>query len=440
MVMEVIGVKYLGQEAGAVSFDTETGRSAFEYSKAFQNNGIELSPLHMPLGNRIYTFPALDYDTFKGLPGLLADSLPDDFGNAVLNAWVARQGKLPGSITPLQRLQYIGKRGMGALEFAPATKIKTLNAAQEVALAELVQIAQDVLDHRNQFEVELDAKGRDDRDAMLALLSVGTSAGGARPKAVLAFNHDFTAVRSGQTDAPDGFIHYLLKFDGVTEHSKGSQTFGDPLGFCAMEYVYYQLARDCGITMMPCHLLTEGKRRHFLTQRFDRIGNRKRHVQTLNGLAHVSYKQVGMFSYEEVFSVLRQLGAPPEDAEELFRRMVFNVIARNHDDHTKNFAFQLDEDSGRWRLAPAYDIAFSYKPGSRWVDVHAMTLNGKRDGFTREDFYAFSQVSRLFSKTKVDAVINHTLGVMANWRVRAQAEEVPSSLIDFVASNLRLAI
>lgn len=440
MVMEVIEVKYLGQEAGAVSFDTETGRSAFEYSKAFQKNGVELSPLHMPLGNRIYTFPALDYDTFKGLPGLLADSLPDDFGNAVLNAWVARQGKLPGSITPLQRLQYIGKRGMGALEFTPATKIKTLNAAQDVALAELVHIAQDVLDHRNQFEVELDTKGRDDRDAMLALLSVGTSAGGARPKAVLAFNHDFTAVRSGQTDAPDGFTHYLLKFDGVTEHSKGSQTFGDPLGFCAMEYVYYQLASDCGITMMPCRLLTEGKRRHFLTQRFDRIGSRKRHVQTLNGLAHVSYKQVGMFSYEEVFSVLRQLGAPPEDAEELFRRMVFNVIARNHDDHTKNFAFQLDEDSGQWRLAPAYDIAFSYKPGSRWVDVHAMTLNGKRDGFTREDFYAFSQVSRLFSKTKVDAVINHTREVMASWRARAQAEEVPSSLIDFVGSNLRLAI
>lgn len=440
MVMEAISVTYLDQDVGAVSFDTTTGRAAFEYSSAFQRSGIELSPLHMPLGKRIYSFPGLDYDTFKGLPGLLADSLPDDFGNAVLNAWIARQGKQPASITPLQRLQYIGSRGMGALEFAPATRIKTLNAAQDVALAELVAVAQEVLDQRQQFAVTLDGHGQDDKDAMLALLSVGTSAGGARPKAVLAFNHDFSAVRSGQTDAPDGFTHYLLKFDGVAEHSQGGQSFGDPLGFCSMEYVYYQLARDCGIDMMPCHLLNEGQRRHFLTQRFDRSGNRKHHVQTLNGLAHASYKQLGLFSYEEVFSVLRQLGAPADDAEQLFRRMVFNVVARNHDDHTKNIAFRLDQDSRRWRLAPAYDIAYSYKPGSRWVNTHAMTLNGKRDGFTRDDFYAFSQVSRLFSKARVDAIIDHTRDVMAGWRTRARAEDVPPALIDVVGKHLRLGL
>lgn len=435
MVMEVIGVEYLGQSAGAVSFDTDTGVGAFEYDPAFIDSGIELSPLKMPLARRIYSFPELRFDTFRGLPGLIADSLPDDFGNAVLNAWMASQGKNPADITPLQRLQYTGKRGMGALEYTPATRIKKLNASQEIAIDELVAITQEVLDSRAGFQVQLDQAG-DNREAMIALLSVGVSAGGARPKAVLAFNGDFSQVRSGQTEVPEGFTHYLVKFDGVSEHNKSQQTFGDPMGFGAMEYVYHKMAEACGIDMMPCHLLHEGNRRHFITERFDRRGNDKIHIQTLNGLAHVDYKAPGSFSYAELFATARQLKLPAKEAEQLLLRMVFNIVARNHDDHAKNFAFQLVEKT--WQLAPAYDLAYSYKPGSRWVNNHWMSLNGKRDNFTREDIYSLEKISPLFSRRKIDSIVDKVAEQVSRWRSLATAHEVPLSLIQEIESNLRL--
>ena len=438
MVMEVLNVNYHHHHVGAASFDRDTGVGYFEYTPAFIKTGIELSPLKMPLSPQIYTFPELNNDTFKGLPGLIADSLPDDFGNAVLNAWVASKGQQPSDITPLQRLQYTGKRGMGALEYAPATKLKNLNAAQHIDIASLVGIAQDVLDSRKQFTVALNAE-QEDREAMLALLSVGMSAGGARPKAVLAFNDDFSQVRSGQTTVPAGFTHYLMKFDGVSEQHANKQTFGDPLGYGAMEYVYHLLATACGITMMPCRLLNEGNRRHFITQRFDRIGNQKRHVQTLNGLAHINYKLVGSYSYAELFGVARQLKLTTSDAEQLFKRMVFNVIARNHDDHAKNVAFMLNEQH-QWQLAPAYDLAYSYKPGSSWVNSHWMTLNGKRDHFTRRDFYSFEKISPLFSKGKVDRILDETIAHVATWSTLAREHDVPKNLIDVVAANLRLSL
>ena len=438
MVMEVINVRFKQHEVGAVSFDTQTGLGAFEYVPSFIKQGIELSPLKMPLAQGIYSFPELDFNTFKGLPGLVADSLPDDFGNAVLNAWVAMRGKSPSDITPLQRLQYTGARGMGALEYAPATQIKSLNASQQVDIDSLLSIAQAILNARNDFSVELSKNHADDREAMLALLSVGMSAGGARPKAVLAFNADFTQARSGQTDAPEGFMHYLMKFDGVSELNKNQETFGDPLGFGAMEFVYYLMAKDCGIDMMPCHLLPEGQRRHFITQRFDRVGNEKVHVQTLNGLAHVDYKKPGSFSYAELFAVLRQLKLSAVDAEQLFRRMVFNIVARNHDDHAKNFGFMLR--GGKWGLAPAYDLAYSYKPGSKWVNSHWMSLNGKRDDFVREDFYSLERLSPLFGRDFINNVIDEIIEKVAGWEGLATEAQVPSILIDEVAQNLRLRI
>ena len=438
MVMEVINVRFKQHEVGAVSFDTQTGLGAFEYAPSFINKGIELSPLKMPLAQGIYSFPELDFNTFKGLPGLVADSLPDDFGNAVLNAWVAMRGKSPSDITPLQRLQYTGARGMGALEYAPATQIKSLNASQQVDIDSLLSIAQAILNTRNDFSVELSKNNADDREAMLALLSVGMSAGGARPKAVLAFNADFTQARSGQADTPEGFTHYLMKFDGVSEHNENQETFGDPLGFGAMEFVYYLMAKDCGIDMMPCHLLPEGQRRHFITQRFDRVGNEKVHVQTLNGLAHVDYKKPGSFSYAELFGVLRQLKLSAVDAEQLFRRMAFNIVARNHDDHAKNFGFMLRGD--RWGLAPAYDLAYSYKPGSKWVNSHWMSLNGKRDDFVRADFYSLEKLSPLFSRSFINSVIDEIIEKVSGWEILATEAQVPSMLIDEVVQNLRLRI
>lgn len=434
--MEVINVSYHEQPVGALSFDTNKGLGAFEYSSSFIKTGIELSPLMMPLSEQIFSFPELDFNTFKGLPGLLADSLPDDFGNAVLNAWVAAQGKSPRSISPLQRLQYTGKRGMGALEYSPATQLRHLNASWRVDIESLVAITQEILDSRRDFVVELDKNGAENREAMMSLLSVGMSAGGARAKAVLAFNQDFTRVVSGQNTAPKGYTHYLMKFDGVSEYHKEQQTFGDPLGFGAMEFVYYLMATQCGIQMMPCKLLDEGNRRHFMTQRFDRIDNRKIHTQTLNGLAHVDYKKPGSFSYAELFGVARRLNLSATEAEEILRRMCFNIVSRNHDDHAKNLSFILKNN--RWALAPAYDLAYSYKPESKWVNRHWMSLNAKREDFVREDFYSLEALSPLFSRKKINSVLDETIEQVSKWKVLAQEFGVPKVLIKEINANLRL--
>ena len=439
MVMEVALVKYREYDVGAVSYNTETGLGFFEYDPKFIRTGIELSPITMPLSDKIYSFPEADPATFKGLPGMIADSLPDDFGNAVMNGWIASQGKSVSDISPLQRLQYAGKRGMGALSYSPAIRRKGLNASQSLEISSLVSIAQNILNKRKQFSVSLPPEGQENQEAMMALLSVGMSAGGARAKAVLAFNDDFTKVRSGQTNAPKGFIHYLMKFDGVSEHNTNEETFGDPMGYGTMEYVYFLMAKSCGIEMMPCHLLDEGDRRHFITKRFDRIGNTKIHVQTLNGLAHISFKQAGSCSYAELFAVARQLNLGAEEAMQLFKRMVFNVIARNHDDHSKNFGFMLGDDN-RWQLSPAYDLAYSYKPGSPWVNSHWMQLNGKRDNFIREDFYSFETLSPLFTRKKIDRVLEETVEQVSQWKQLAQDHGVPAPLITLIENNLRLKI
>ena len=439
MVKDVVSVKYKEHDVGAVSFNTQTGIGSFEFEPRFIKTGIELSPIKMPLSRKIYSFPEADPVAFNGLPGMIADSLPDDFGNAVLNAWIAGQGKSTADITPIQRLKYTGKRGMGALTYHPATQRKNLNASQHIEIQSLVSIAQEILDKRGQFRVALGAQGQEDKEAMMALLSVGVSAGGARPKAVLAFNDDFTQVRSGQTDVPEGFTHFIMKFDGVSEHNKDKETFGDPMGYGAMEYVYHLMAKACGIDMMPCRLLNEGDRRHFITQRFDRDGNKKRHVQTLNGLAHISYKKVGSYSYAELFAIARELKLSPDDAMQIFKRMVFNVVARNHDDHSKNFGFMLD-DQHQWQLTPAYDLAYSYKPESYWVNSHWMKINGKRDNFTREDFYSLEKLSPIFSKWKIDRIIEETTEHVSRWNDLAAEHSVPHSLLKLISSNLRLTI
>lgn len=439
MVMDVVRVEYGTYEVGAVSYDPDNGTGFFEYSPSFLKTGIELSPIKMPLARRIYSFPEISHATFKGLPGLIADSLPDDFGNAVLNAWMASQGRSAEDITPLQRLQYTGRRGMGALEYSPATQVKNLNASQQVEVQSLVTIAQEILDERGNFNVELAGNGQADRDAMMSLLSVGMSAGGARPKAVLAFNEDFTQVRSGQANVTEGFTHFLMKFDGVSEHRKDKETFGDPLGYGAMEYVYHLMAKLCGIEMMPSHLLDEGSRRHFITQRFDRRGNDKIHVQSLNGLAHVDFKMPGSYSYAELIQLARKMKLSAAEAEQIFRRMAFNIVSRNHDDHSKNFAFLLDDDH-KWKLAPAYDLAYSYKPGSPWVNSHWMSLNGKREHFVRDDFYSFEKLSPLFTKKKIDLILDEVVEHVSRWPILAKENGVPAALASVIEENHRLYI
>ena len=326
---------------------------------------------------------------------------------------------------------------------------------KDVYMKESTKLLEEVVVSAGRFEqklsnvtVSMDLVKAGDIAVLVLLTKADKLASGARKaqvnmvrEAVLAFNESFTSARSGQTDAPEGYTHYLLKFDGVEEHRKESQTFGDPKGFGALEYVYYLMARQCGISMMPCHLLPEGHRRHFITQRFDRRGNAKVHVQTLCAMAHASFKQVGRYSYEEVLQTMRQMRLPVADAMELLRRVVFNVIARNHDDHTKNFSFMMDPESNAWSLAPAYDVAYSYKPGSHWVDQHAMSLNGKRDNFTRADLLSLVNTSSSTAlKRGMRDAIDRTLEVVSNFTALAREHEVPDSIIDMVALNLRLKL
>lgn len=428
--METIEVRYKGEKAAAITFESGAAAAQFEYYPEFIERGIQIAPLTMPLeSNRIYQFPGLDKDTFKGLPGLVADSLPDSFGNAILDQWLAKQLNREHGITPLERLKYTGARGMGALEYYPSQRIKGFNASHNIELETLTKVAQTVLDERSGFEETVAfSEEYEDKEMIEALLAVGTSAGGARPKAVLAFNQDFTQVRSGQTKAPDGFTHYLLKFDGVTERDRSKQAFGDPMGYGVMEYVYYLMAKEAGINMEVCDLLAEGDRRHFITKRYDRFnGNEKRHIQTLTAMSHVNYNQPGAYSYEQLFKVARDLRLPKEDALQIFKQMVFNHVARNNDDHSKNTAFMLDGKD--WRITPAYDVAFSYAAGNPWVEQHWMAMNGKRKGHNRKDIYAVAKLCLpTIRRSEINEMIDTVIHAVSLWDRLSKEYSVPDSL------------
>ena len=384
--------------------------------------------------------PNTNPQTYKGLPAIFADTLPDDFGNTVINAWLAKEGRDSASFTSLERLLYIGSRGMGALEFEPAiSKARTTN--QQLELDSLIQMAQNILDQRNNLAKAVNTQNHENDDAMSALFQVGTSAGGARAKALVVINKDRTELRSGQVDAPAGFEHFLLKFDGVEEHKTDSEVFGDPQGFGRMEYAYYLMAKDAGINISHSELLIDGKRAHFITQRFERGSgdnrNRKKHYISLCALDHADYKQPGAYSYEQLLSVARQLRLPREDAIEIYRRMVFNVIARNHDDHTKNTGFILDSPKAAWRLSPAFDLAYSYKKDSPWVNAHQMSLNGKRDNFSRDDLFAVSELIGNFKKESRQ-IFDEVMDVVKNWQAYAEDAGVFEGLALEIKGNLRL--
>ncbi len=434
-------IKLWGKLVGALAYDPASQISTFEYSPNWVQRGVEISPINMPLPStnvsRKYQFPNLNPATYHGLPALFSDTLPDDFGNAVINAWLAKEGRDSASFTPLERLLYIGSRGMGALEFEPAFS-KTSTANQKLELDSLIQMAQNILDQRGSVNKSLQSD-----DAMSALFQVGTSAGGARAKALVAINKDRTELRSGQVDAPAGFEHFLLKFDGVEEHKTDSEVFGDPQGFGRMEYAYYLMAKDAGINISHSELLIDGKRAHFITQRFERgtgsNRNHKKHYISLCALDHADYKQPGAYSYEQLLSVARQLKLPREDAIEIYRRMVFNVIARNHDDHTKNTGFILDNPKASWRLSPAFDLAYSYKKDSPWVNAHQMSINGKRDNFSRDDLFAVSELIGNFKKESRQ-IFDKVLTVVQNWQSYAEQAGVFDQLTQEIKANLRLDI
>ena len=429
----VAEVRLWGRTIGAVSLEEGASIAAFQYDPVFLNSGIELSPILMPLSPQIYQFPALAAVSFHGLPGLLADSLPDKFGNALIDAWLATQGRRPESFNAIERLCYIGVRGMGALEFAPA-KGPPLRRSAKVQIDELVKLASEVLTHRTSLQVSF-APGRR-HDGLQEMLRVGTSAGGARAKAIVAWNRETNEVRSGQVKAPAGFDYWILKFDGVSANK--DKELEDPKGYTVIEYAYALMAADASIEMSESRLLEEGGRRHFMTRRFDRLGDGgKLHMQSLAALGHYDFNSAGAYSYEQAFDAIKRLGLPMHAREQQFRRMIFNVVARNQDDHVKNIAFLMDK-AGAWSLSPAFDVTYAYNPTGQWTSRHQMSINGKTDAFTAEDFKATAQVAGL-KRGRSEAILAEVMDTVKQWPRYAQKADVPGALRDDIARSLRLS-
>ena len=425
-------VRLWGRTIGAVVLEDDRDVAAFEYDAAFARSGIEIAPLTMPLSRRVYSFPELSRTTFYGLPGLLADSLPDKFGNTLIDAWLATQGRQPDSFNAVERLCYTGQRGMGALEFAPAIGPRARQASL-IQIDRLVELASDVLSHRNDLRVSFADETRE--QALTDILRVGTSAGGARAKAVIAWNPVSNEVRSGQLPAGEGFEYWLLKFDGVSGNR--DKELEDPQGYGVIEYAYSGMARDCGIDIGECRLFEENGRRHFMTRRFDRLaGGEKLHMQSLCALAHYDFNMAGAYGYEQALLVMRQLGLPMRAIEEQFRRMVFNIVARNQDDHVKNIAFLMDK-SGAWSLSPAFDVTYSFNPSGAWTASHQMTLNGKRDDFTLDDFNACARAASM-KRGRAAAIVGEVQDVVSRWKEYAEAAGVPDAWQEKIQGTLRL--
>jgi serine/threonine-protein kinase HipA len=366
------------------------------------------------------------------LPGLLADSLPDRFGNALIDAWLATQGRTPDGFNPVERLCYTGPRGMGALEFVPSIGPKP-QQAKKIEIDALVKLASEVLSHRKNLKTTFASASR--KSALNDILRVGTSAGGARAKAVIAWNRETNEVRSGQIVAGKGFDYWLLKFDGVTGNQ--DKELEDPKGYGVIEYAYYLMAKAAGVTMSECRLLEEGGRRHFMTRRFDRLdGGEKLHMQSLCALAHFDFNNAGAYSYEQALLVIRQLNLPMAAVEEQFRRMVFNIIARNQDDHVKNIAFLMDK-AGQWSLAPAFDVIYSFNQTGEWTARHQMTMNGKLDGFTLDDFRVCAK-SALMKRGRAETIVEEVRTAVAQWPDFAEQAGVVKEWRSQIQGHLRL--
>lgn len=415
-----------GNLVGAIAWNSSNGTASFEYDSTFKLKNLEVSPLKMPLISQksVYSFPELrNVNTFKGLPGLVADVLPDKYGNAIINAWLQKNNRPSNSLNPIEMLCFIGNRGMGALEFSPMQP-KPDEQVHELELKSLVQIADRILQDRQDFKSELN---NEDEKKLYDLLKIGTSAGGARAKAVIAYNQKSKEIRSGQSVAPVGFEHWLIKFDGVADTQ-----FGASSGYGRVEMAYCLMAKAAGIEMNDCQLFEEHGRAHFMTKRFDRQGSEKLHMQSFCGLQHYDFNDVGLYSYEQLFETMRLLGLPYSDAQQLFTRMVFNVMARNCDDHTKNFAFLMDR-KGVWSLSPAYDICHAYRPNSPWVSQHALSIEGKRTDFKIKDFMSLADKMNI---KKPMQLIEKVRSAVADWQKFAKEVEVEMNLAKAIEETL----
>lgn len=430
--MTTASVELWGRQIGAVTWQPDRGLGVFQFNPDFGSSDVQVSPLQMPWREAPYEFPSLPRKTFKGLPGMLADSLPDKFGNALIDVWLAQQGRDQNSFNPVERLCYTGTRGMGALEFQPAI-LDAPTAAGKIEVTRLVALSNLILDERNNLKGRFD--GNDDAHDIEDILRVGTSAGGARAKAILAWNEHTNEFRSGQVDSESGFTHWLMKFDGVDANS--DKELADPKGYGRIEYAYHLMAIDAGITMMPCRLFEEGGRAHFMTRRFDRTdAGAKLHYQSLGALAHYDLERAGEHSYEQAILAIKKLRLRTEDIEQQIRRAFFNILSRNQDDHVKNIGFVMNK-SGEWRLSPAFDVAYSYNPSGDWTAQHQMSMNGKRDNFVQADLITFAKMAGM-KQPKAKALLHEIADAVKNWRdYAAQAQVMPEHL-DNIAKHVRL--
>lgn len=421
-MVDVARVNLYGQPVGTVSWDRRYDIARFEYAPEFVRKGIEPSPLVMPVREgRVYSFGELGRATFKGLPGMLADSLPDTYGRALFDKWLALTGRTSGNA--IETLCFLGKRCMGALEFEPAIDMAGTDVRIEIDA--LVNVAREALADKSDFCVNI----ADDRKAAIAeILRLGTSAGGQRAKAIIAYNKETGEIRSGQVEAPDGFDYYIIKLDGVS----ATAGFRETENYGRLEYSFSRLVRACGIDMTECSLIEENGRAHFLTKRFDRVNGEKVHMQTLCGIAHFDYRLLRAYSYEQAFAVMRGLRLTYKEAQEMFRRMVFNVVVRNQDDHTKNISFLMDRD-GKWHLSPAYDMGYAYNPDGDWTSAHQMSVNGKFSGITKDDLLecAFRNNIR-----NAGQIIDEVCQAAAGWPELARECGVPQKIIDAIWPNM----
>ncbi|MBR1960430.1 MAG: type II toxin-antitoxin system HipA family toxin [Bacteroidales bacterium] len=426
-MVDVAKARLFGQNIGTFSWDDAYRVARFEYDKDFLGRGIEPSPLMMPVQEgRIYSFGSLNRDTFNGLPGMLADSLPDTYGRALFDRWLALTGRTSGN--PVESLCFLGQRCMGALEFEPATGPAS-DGDMRFEIDSLVDVARDALSKKEDFGVNLE----DDRKAAIAeILRLGTSAGGQRAKAIIAYNKETGEVRSGQINAPEGFDYYLIKLDGVSAEAG----FRETENYGRLEYSFSELVKKCGIEMTGCSLIEENGRAHFLTRRFDRENGRKIHMQTLCGIAHYDFRLRKGYSYEQAFNVMRRLRLPYSQAQEMFRRMVFNVVVRNQDDHTKNISFLMDPN-GKWRLSPAYDMGFAYNPAGAWTATHQMSINGKFDDLTRNDLIEFAAANNIKNAPEI---IDQICETASGWPELAKECGVPQTMIDAIVPHLLLRL
>lgn len=414
MDRRMVCVKMWGTPIGYLRQE-ENGIVGFQYDEAFIGSGIEVSPIKMPLSQRTYSFPTLSEETFHGLPGMVADSLPDKFGTIVINRYLESQGRRPDSLSVIEKLCYTGKRGMGALEYEPAQEI--INNDDVVDIDALTKLAGEILSKKEDFHIEKNDK------MMSQLMESGSSVGGARAKTLIAWNPESNDIRSGQVKAGKGYEYWLLKFDNI-KNNRDKDLIPDDGEYTKIEYAYYLMAKNAGIDMSECRLYKENGSAHFMTKRFDRKGEygEKVHMQSLCALAHMDFNMPRKYAYEDAFAVMKQLKLPYGDRVQLFKRMIFNEYAKNFDDHTKNISFLMDK-RGVWSLAPAYDVTFSYKRDSIWVNAHQMLINGKADEIFKEDIMKVADMAGI-RKSDAQKCIDEVVGAVLKWEDFAQKAEV----------------